>query len=67
MAEAAADLLLAERHLARLTWQAIDQGLAVTHAANADPIAVLALKVVPAPSRPPVEPQWPMVIERVGA
>jgi hypothetical protein len=62
----ATHLLLAQRHLASLTWQAIDQGLAVTHAADADPLAVLGLEIVPAPSRPPIEPQWPMVIERVG-
>jgi len=30
------------------------------------PLAVLGLEIVPAPARPPVEPQWPMVIERVG-
>jgi hypothetical protein len=65
-AETAAEVLLAARHLAELTWRAIDQGLPAAHAADADPIAVLGIEASPAPSRPPVEPGWPMVIERVG-
>jgi hypothetical protein len=47
-------------------WKALDQGLAVSHRPDADPIAVLGLVAAPAPTRPSVEPQWPMVIERVG-
>jgi hypothetical protein len=65
-AETAAEVLLAERHEANLMWKALDQGLAVSHRPDADPIAVLGLVAAPAPTRPSVEPQWPMVIERVG-
>ena len=60
------DLLLAERHLASLVWQALDQGLPVQHAPDADPVAMLGIMPIPEPYRPPPEPQWPMVIERVG-
>jgi len=65
-AETAAEVLLAERHEANLMWKALDQGLAVSHRPDADPIAVLGLVAAPAPTRPSVEPQWPMAIERVG-
>jgi hypothetical protein len=49
-----------------MVWRAIDGGLAVSHQSDVNPLAIMGLEIVPASSRPPVEPSWPMVIERVG-
>ncbi len=65
-AETAANILQAERHESALVWKALDQSLAVSHRSNIDPLAVMGLGIVPASSRPPVEPSGPMVIQRVG-